>query len=146
LFQRVRYICSGVGEGDGVSTGRLRLDKKGREIRRAEWRMDCTHDLATQLLDALAGRRFEILAKLIVGGDEIPFLTAALEDCSGESVPQLPGVVGPVHSVGRARLAGQRCGSGAGANHHLVEIAGQRVDGESDRRVRYVDNHVDALV
>jgi hypothetical protein len=28
--------------------------------------MDCTHDLATQLLDALAGRRFEILAKLIV--------------------------------------------------------------------------------
>src|SRR5208283_5563658 len=46
LFQRVRQICSGVGESDGVSTGRLRLDKKGRKIRRAEWRMDCTHDLA----------------------------------------------------------------------------------------------------
>ena len=58
--------------------------------------------LASRLFGGLL---FEIVAERVVGGDEEPLLAAVLRDRLAEAVPIGPGVVGPVHGVGRALCA-----------------------------------------
>jgi hypothetical protein len=85
------------------------------------------------------------VAEGVVGRDEEDAAHALLDHGARQPVAVSPGIVGPVHRVGRAFLAGQQRGAGARSDHHLVAVAHDLVDGERDAGIRQVDDHADAL-
>ena len=58
---------------------------------------------------------------------------------------QIVGIVEPGQTVSRALLAGKFGRRHRRIDHDLVLVARQRLDRQSDRRVRHVGHHVDAI-
>src|SRR6185369_14051177 len=58
-----------------------------------------------------------VMAEGVVRGDEEPGLAAAGEHAACKAVAHRPGVVSPVHEIGRALGAGEQRGAGTGAKY-----------------------------
>ena len=116
-----------------------------REVLRVERRAHLAQHLAAVLQHDGLGVALERLAERVVGGDEEPRVAARLDDRAAGAVGQHPRVVGPVHGVGRARLAGQVRRRRARREERLALVLGDLVDGERDAGIRHVDDHVDLV-
>ena len=145
LLERVGEVSAGVGERDHLRLRRLRLQQEGGEIRGPERGARGSQDLAAELDDLLAGVGLEVLAKGVIRGDEIPAGASARDHRLGDGVTELPRVVGPVHGIGRARLAREVGGARSRRNENLVQIPRQRIHPERDGGVRDIDDHLDAF-
>ena len=146
LLERIRGIAAGIGERNGFGARALRLHQQGGEVAGPD-RVTCRALHLAALLDEFVGELLlQIVPEGIVGSNEEHRLDALAGDGAREPMAIGPGVVGPMHRVGRAPRAGQQRSAGARPDQHLVPVAGDLVDGERDRRVGYVDDHADALV
>src|SRR5205823_5741424 len=96
-------------------------------------------------LDAFGGLFFQIVTKGVIGGQKKPFLAALGDHGFAEATAVGVGIIGPVHGVRRALFAGQQRGTGAGADKDLVLLLADIGDRQRNRRVRQVENGVDAL-
>ena len=86
----------------------------------------CAHGaehLAAGCLDDRGGVALQRVAEGVVGGEEEPAVAALLDHGAAGAVGERIGVVGPVDGVGRAGLAGQVGGAGAGVEEDLVLLA-----------------------
>src|SRR5882672_4273285 len=70
------------------------------------------------------GVALEREAEGVVGGDEEPGVAARLHDRVAGAVGEHPGVVGPMHGIRRARLAGEIRGGRARDEERLALLAG----------------------
>ena len=85
------------------------------------------------------------MAEGVIGGQEEPFLAALRDHGFAEPAAIGVGVVGPVHGIRRAFLAGEQRGSGARTDEDLVLLFAHVGDRERNRRVRQVEDGVDAF-
>ena len=145
LLQRLDEIAARIGEADDIGARGLRLQQEGREIRRVERMARRAQNLAAGRDHRIGAIALEILAEGIIGRDEVPGLRALAGQRLAERIAEHVGVVGPVNEILRAHRARQHRRTGARADHGLVLLLGDRDDGERDRRIRQVHDHVDAL-
>jgi len=102
--------------------------------------------LAAGGLHRLRGLFLQIMTEGVVGGDEEPLLAALLHDRLAEAATVGIGVVGPVHGIRRTLFAGQQHRACARSDEGLVLLRAHAGDGKRDRRVRNVEDRVDAVV
>ncbi len=145
LLDGVDRVGAGVGEPDDLGAGRLRLQQVGREVGGGERRFDAAHDLAAGLGDDFGRIRFERLAEHIIRGNEVPGLAALLHDRPSGACRHRVGVVGVVDVVGRALLAGDRRGAGAGEEGDALLLGGDGHDGQRGGARHQVGDGVDLL-
>ena len=119
--------------------------KDEKSLAASGWRTRPTH-LALVGFHHRRGVALERMTERIVGCDEEPGVAAGGRDRLAGAVRQRPGVVGPMHRVGRAARSGQVGRRGAGGQEHLVLALDDVVDHERHRRRRHVDDDVDLLV
>ena len=145
LLDRIGRVAAGVGKTDDLRLRRLCLQQERGEILGIQRHLHATEDLAAVAYDSRRGVALQRGAERIVGGDEKPGISPLLGDRGAGAIGQHPGVIGPVHRVGRARLAGQiRC-----ARSHRQEclafVPGDLVDRQRDPGVRHVDDRIDVV-
>src|SRR5215472_13601927 len=144
-LDRVDGVAAGIGKPDDFGLRGLRLQQERGEIGAGEWVAHFAQHLAAALHHDRFGVALERVAEGVVGGEEEPGIAAALHDRVAGAVRQRPGVVNPMHGVGRARLAGEIGGRRAHRQEHLVLVAGELVDRERDRGGRHVRNGIDLV-
>ncbi len=106
-------VAAGIGEGNDVGAGALRLQQERGEIAGSN-RMACrAKDLSAMLHELVCELLLQVMAKGIIGGDEIDALDPLLRHCARKAVAIGPGVVGPVYGVGRTFAAGEQRRTGA---------------------------------
>src|SRR5215471_7941428 len=142
LLDRVDGVAAGIGKPDDLRLRGLRLQQERREIGAGEWVAHLAQHLAAALHHDRFGVALERVAEGVVGGEKEPGITAALDDRVAGAVRQRPGVVYPMHGVGRARLTGEIRGRRAHGEEHLVLLAGELVDRERDRGGRHVGDRI----
>ncbi len=98
-LQRVDRIGTGVGQGDHLSSGALRLQHVGREIVAWERMADLADDAAALAFHHLGDVVFHSVAEGIVGGEDVPALAPIGEYGLGRAIGQRVGIVGPVDMV-----------------------------------------------
>ena len=81
---------------------------------RVERHVDAAEHLAAVRLDDRGGVALQRVAEGVIGGDEEPGVAARLDHRLAGAVGERIGVVGPMDGIGRAGLAGQVGGGGAG--------------------------------
>ncbi len=96
-------------------------------------------------LDISLRLRLDPLAERIIDREEVPVLAATRHHRGRGGVAGRPGVVDPLDGVWRAGLAGEIRARGRGRQEGHAAVAQERVDGETDGRVRHVDDGIDAL-
>ena len=97
-------------------------------------------------LDDVGRILLERMAEGIVGGQEEPALAALLDDGVAGAVGERIGVVGVVDGIGVAVLVGQARAGGADVDQDALLLARHLADGDGDRRIERVGDHVDALL
>ncbi len=146
LLERVRGIATGIGKRNRFGARALRLQQQRRKVAGPDRVAGRAQHLPALLHEFLGELLLQVVAKGVVGGDEVDALDALLRDRAGDAVTVGPGVVGPVHGVGRALGAGEQRRAGARADQHLVVVAHDLANRQRDRRVGNVGDHADALV
>ena len=116
-----------------------------REVLRVERCADLAQHLAAVLQHDGFGVALQRQPERVVGGQEEPGVAARLDDRAAGAVGEHPGVVGPVHGIGRACLAGQIRRGRTGGQEHLALVAGDLVDRERDAGIGNVDDDVDLV-
>src|SRR5262245_25152408 len=99
--------------------------------------------LATTRDDFIGRLLLEILAEGVIGSYEKPGFATLCEHTASGAMAESPGVVCPVHEIGRALGASECCCAGTGADGDFVLLAYDITNRERDRRIRQVDDHVD---
>ena len=114
----------------------LAVSRKDGKIRHPrEWMLGHAQHLAARRLHGGGGIPRQRHAECIVGRDIEPGLEAGLGQRRRRRVREHPTVVGPVHHVRRARLAGQVRRHRAGVQMHLVLLGAEIVQRQRDGAV-----------
>src|SRR6478752_7471074 len=93
LLERVGEVAAGIRQRNDLRLGGLRLQKERGEIRCPERNAGGSQNLAAKSGDLFAGARFEVLSEGVIGGDEVPAVSAPREHRLGNAVAELPRVV-----------------------------------------------------
>ena len=100
---------------------------------------------AAVLFDVIGRLGFDALAERIIHREKIPVLSATPHHRRCRGVAGRPSVIDPLDRVGRAGLSGQiRAGRGRCEEGHFC-VANERIDSETDGRIRHVDNGIDRI-
>ena len=102
--------------------------------------------LAAHLVDEAGCVLLELLTESVIGGDEVPGLSAFLDHRRCRHLRQRVGIIGEMHGVRAAQLVGQRARTGAGEQRNLVALAHHVVDGDRDAGIGDIDDGVDLAV
>ena len=145
LLHRVDGVAAGIGKPDHLGLGVLRLQQERGEVGCAERMLARAQHLAAVLLDVIGGFGLDALAERVVHREEVPFLAAARHHRRRRGVAGRPGVVDPLDGVRRTGLSGEVGACGRGRQEGHAGIAQQRIDGETDGRIRHVDDGVDPV-
>ena len=145
LLDRGDGVIAGIGDADDIGAGGLRLQQEGGVVGGAERMAHGAEHFAAGGLDAFHRLLLQIVAEGVIGGQEEPFLAALRDHGFAEAAAIGIGIVGPVHGIRRAFFAGEQRGAGAGADEDLVLLLAHVGDRERNRRVRQVEDGVDAF-
>ena len=146
LRDRVRHIGAGIREPDGVGFRLLRARQVGREIRRIERVASPADDLAAFCGHDLGGVALEIVAKIVVDGDEEPGLEAAVDQSGADRVPNRIGVEDIVNRCRGAALVGQALRAGRAQRHDLMAGVADPLHNQRLGRTADVEDRIDPLV
>lgn len=142
-FDRVDVVGRPAGETDDLGFRGLRLKDERRKVRCREWMRYRSDDFATVVCDDLCGVAFQCMPERVIGGEEEPAITAALDDCLRSADGKRVGVEHPLHCIRRAILAVEVGGSGRMGDEEFFPVVGDMLHRQAHRRNRHVDDQVD---
>ena len=125
-------VAAGVGEAEHLRAGALRLEEIGGEVRGRQRHADVANHLPAARLDDIGGRRFQLFAERIIGGEEEPALAALFDDRPGGAVGERGRVVAVMDHIRRAVLASQRRACRADGDERDLLLLGRGRHGEAD--------------
>jgi len=142
----VDVVGRAAGEADDLRLGSLRLQHERGEVGRVVGVAHGADDLAAHLHDHLGGVALERVAEGVIGSQEEPANTAALDHGARRAGREGIGVEHPLDAIGRAELAGEVGRAGRMGDEQLLLLTGDLLHGEADGRERHVDDQVDVAV
>ena len=138
-------VVAPVVHGDHIGLRGLRLQHEGGEIGGTQRRLHRTDDLRARRLHGAGDGGLQRGAEGVVRRNEEPLL-AERRHGEADALAHLVGVIDPVHGmVGRAGLAGEIGGPGAGQQHRLVLRLRNIQHGEPDGGVHEVSHRIDLV-
>ena len=133
LLDGVDGIAAGVREPDDLGLGCLRLQQKRREIAGVQRVTNLSHDLAAVGFDHRRGVTLERVPEGVICRDEEPSIAADLDCRLAGAIGKRPGVVGPVHGIGRTFRPREVGARRPRDQESLIPLAHEFVDRERNR-------------